>query len=79
MLQLLRKNEVVEDGIDPEELEEIVGKAVEQAVGKLVETGKKHLDRANQVLQVYKLIESQIGDKSIAVELTKIVFCEGER
>ncbi len=69
-----RREQVLDQALDLEELEEIVGRAVERAASRL--RGRSPLELAAEVHQVYAWLEKATGDKQLAVELTRIVYCE---
>ncbi|ALL01944.1 hypothetical protein Pyrde_1901 [Pyrodictium delaneyi] len=73
MVLRLKQSGVV-DGFDLEELEEIVASAAEKAVEKAIRRRGDTLAYAQRVLQVYQFFESNVGDKQVALELTRIVF-----
>ena len=67
-----RREQVLDQALDPEELEEIVGRAVERATARL--RGRSPLELAAEVHQVYTWLEKVSGDKQVAIQLTRIVF-----
>lgn len=76
MVLRLRSDGVL-DSIDSEELRELVEVAVSRAVKQVI-SPEEHMARARRVLDVYRFFEGSVKEQSLALALTRIVFCGEE-